>query len=85
MTRWLQGSPRELVQRARDVASGTDLRTLEGQDLARALLGACADMVEREVVGETIVPLHYSLRDRLKDALACLRSRAVALRYAASQ
>lgn len=84
MTRWLQGSLRELAWRARNTASGADLRTLEGQDLARALLGACADMIDREVVGEPLIPLHYSVVDRLRDALACVRGRAVVLRYSDS-
>lgn len=80
MTRWLQASPRELATRTRRFAACEDNRTMEGNAMCRALMHACADMIDREIVDDPYLPLHWSLADRIRDAWACFRGRAVVLR-----
>ena len=79
MTRWLQDRPRELSRLLRKAVQ-SDLRDLALSDEARALMSGAADMIDREILNDPRLPLHWSLRDRMSDAWHCLRGRAVVLR-----
>lgn len=79
MTAWLRDSPAELIRQLRQfrcIALGRGIN----DDLARAVMSAAADTIEVKILGKERLPLHYSLGDRLRDAWACLRGRAIVLR-----
>lgn len=92
MTAWLQDRPLELCKRMKRIASAGDLREVTVADEARALMHGAADIIGREVlllpVNEMnysrrdtwVSPLHWSWRDRFKDAVSCLTGRARVLR-----
>ena len=90
MTRWLQDKPRELCDRLHRAAQ-SDLRERDNADVARAVMYAARDMIQREVLDMemndmaytkvgTTPALHWSWGDRVRDALDCLRGRARVLR-----
>lgn len=81
MTRWLQDKPSELAEELR-IACGSDLRERSSADRVRALMGGAADLIDREIMGSPRLPLHWSFRDRLRDAWLCLRGRVLVLRWA---
>lgn len=92
MTKWLQDRPNELCFRLRKIASMGDLRETGIADEARALMHGAADMIGREVLqlpinemnysrrDTWVGPLHWSWRDRISDALACLTGSVRVLR-----
>lgn len=86
MTRWLQDDPWALCRKL-ERASHYDLRETINANETRALLHAASDMIKRNILeldegygDDKVLPLHWSLVDRWRDAWACIRGRARVLR-----